>query len=252
VCVWKRTDKIDSDLAEKSCIFCARQWLITVTRWYPFSWWNVVSDCIHYFVHRTALNWICLRHFVSFYQNGWGRAWIIHGAHATVGSRWVGVFTRFRSQGAAMPTRKKMSCTKTNSVKKILKRSGEWSQSWVLSWQLADIKTSWGCDENSLWLPGCCWMHGLFCHSKALVASNLNYVYCMYSHTLEASDEEADYLQDPSSDEVECQGPFDWNCWALHKWHGHWHCKGKIHKSVGVSTLQTSIPWQWLEVGACW
>jgi hypothetical protein len=52
-------------------------------------------------------------------------------------------------------------------------------------------------------------MHGLFCHSKALVASNLNYVYCMYSHTLEASDEEADYLQDPSSDEVECQGPFD-------------------------------------------
>jgi hypothetical protein len=46
-------------------------------------------------------------------------------------------------------------------------------------------------------------MHGLFCHSKAVVSSNLNYVYCRYSQTLEASDEEVDYLQDPNSDEVE-------------------------------------------------
>jgi hypothetical protein len=44
----------------------------------------------------------------------------------------------------------------------------------------------------------------MFCHSKDLVASNLNYyVYCMHSQMLEASDKEADYSQDPSSDEVE-------------------------------------------------
>jgi hypothetical protein len=47
-------------------------------------------------------------------------------------------------------------------------------------------------------------MHGLFCQSKALVASDLNYVYCMYSQMLETRDKEGDYShQDPSSDEVE-------------------------------------------------
>jgi hypothetical protein len=58
---------------------------------------------------------------------------VVH-AHATVGLRLVGVF-RFRSHGAATLARKKTSCTKMNSVK---------------SWQRADIKTSWGRDEDSL------------------------------------------------------------------------------------------------------
>ncbi len=164
----------------------------------------------------------------------------------------VGLSLQIQKPRGCHPGKKENELYKNKFSKKDPQK--EWWVKPILSPVMAaDIKTSWGHDENLLWLPGwCCWLHGLFCHSKALVASNLNYVYCMYSQTLEASDEEANYSQDPSSNEVEdsswsVKDPLlDWNCWALHKsWQGHQHCKGKIHKSVRVSMLQTTVPWQW-------
>jgi hypothetical protein len=157
VCMEKEPTKL-TQIWLRNAAFTARQWLITVTRWCPFSWRNVVSDCIHCFViYRTALNCICLWYFVLFYQNGRGWAWIILGTHATVGLRWLGL---------SFQIQKPRSCHAGKKENKLYKHKFRWTRSSkgvvseanlprvLLSWQLISrpavgVMTRMRCDSQA-------------------------------------------------------------------------------------------------------